>query len=81
MSCNDAVRWNLTEVAVEKTALTDCAVIKRNLREKAILSAVIGVKLQAVILGIRNKESQMCKTMLLEGLYRVRGRRKLRQLG
>jgi len=39
------------------------------------------MKLQDVIIGVRNEESQMCKTMLLEGLYRVTGRRKLGQLG
>jgi len=71
----------LTEITVEKTALTDCAVIKRNLREKSILNALIGMKLQDVIMGVRNKELQMCKVMRLEGLYRVTGRRKLGRLG
>jgi len=71
----------LTEITVEKTALTDCALIRRNLREKTIMNAVIGMKLQDVIMGVRNKEVQMCKVMRLESLYRVIGRRKLGRLG
>jgi hypothetical protein len=71
----------LTEITAQNTALTDCAVIKRNLREQTILNAVIGMKLQDVIMGVRNNELQMCKVMLLEGLYRVIGRRKLGRLG
>jgi hypothetical protein len=71
----------LTEITVERTPFTDCAVIKRNLREKTILKTVIGMKLQDVIMGVRNKEVQMCKVMRLEGLYRVIGRRKLGRLG
>jgi hypothetical protein len=57
----------LTEIAVEETALTDCAVIKRHLREKAILYAVIGMKLQYVIMGVRNMQVQTCNVMRLEG--------------
>jgi hypothetical protein len=55
----------LTEITVEKTAVTDCAVIKGNLREKTILNAVIGMKLQDVIMGVRTKEVQICKVMRL----------------
>ena len=71
----------MSEITVERTALTYCAVIRRNLREKTIPNAVIGMKLQDVIMGVRNKEAQMCKMMRLEGFYRVIGRRKLVQLG
>jgi hypothetical protein len=46
--------------------LTDCAGIKRHLRERAILYAVIGIKLQYVVMGVRNKGVQMCEEMHLE---------------
>jgi hypothetical protein len=70
----------LTEITVDKIALTYFAVIQRNLREKTVLNAVIGMKLQDAIMGVRNKEAQMCNMMRPEGLYRVIGRRKLGQL-
>jgi hypothetical protein len=71
----------LTEIPVEETALNDCAVIKRHLREKAILCAVIGMKLQYVIMEVRNKEVQMCKMMRLGGLCCVIRRGRLGRLG